>query len=303
MRVWKWGGVFVSCFLLAFVAVAGPAQALGKVKFGKVAGCPVIVGVSPNDSTRLNGMPDATSHMHEFFGNPVFAGTNTVSYADAVAAGPNPCATEPNDTAGQWHPVVCLNADCSQIAPVLHETAYYRCSGGLNNGCPLTREIPADARLISSNYNWTCGQNSGSVLSKPLDHIPDCSAQPNTPGRILTAHVTFQDGWDGLLNDHTVVGDINDNVHFAACSKRAGCPAGFSPVAQVKYAIEFAVPFGTDYSTLYISSDPEHGTTGGRSMHADYDQTWQPVVSGEGTTQQAFLDRCVVPSTQATHCG
>lgn len=284
--------------------VAAPAQAMGKVKAGKARGCPVILGTAPNDSTRLNGEPDATTHVHEFaFNDAVLRLGNTVTYDDAVATGPNPCTTEPNDTAGVWEPILCTDATCAERVQVAHHTLYYRCASGKNTGCPDTQAMPKDARLISDHYNWTCGQNSGPVYSQPVDHIPDCPDVATHPGDTLTMHVTFPSYWDGQLNDHTAVGDVNDNAHFAFPLKGGGAPPGFPiPVTQIKYAVQYA--HNGPAGDLILSADVMDGTTGGRSEHADYSQWTQPdPTTATGTWLDTFIARCVQPATQAKNCG
>lgn len=294
-----------SLVLGGLFAGAGSAQAKGVVKFDAQKGCVPILGFAPTDSTRLNGMPDATTHEHMFWGNPVPVGNNTVTYDDATAIGPNSCATQPDDRAGEWMPALCTDSTCTTKITASHPLVYYRCMGGINNGCPNTQEIPADARLISNHYNWTCGQHSGAGAT-PVQEIPDCAKYnvTNKPGDVLTFHNIFQDCWDGLLNDHTVPGDINDNNHFT-WSVAKKCPAEFPiPVTQVKYAVQLPVPFGTDYSQLILSSDVQEGTVHGLSAHGDYSQWWLKSTKNPGhTVLLDFLQKCVIPAQQAAGCG
>lgn len=272
-----------------------PAHALGQVKL--VKGCGP-VGVATVDSIVHPFDPVGTGHPHQFYGNqaPIAFG-NATTYAEMIAA-VVPCAKATGDTAGYWSPPL-LDAVTSAPITVQQFTDYWRCANGKPNGCPGVHEIPADARIVSHDATWSCGQKSG-ARSTPSLTLPDCRGLSGKPGLTLTSHITFPSYWDGQLNDHTVTG--NDSEHFAYPAPGGGAPPGFPiAVTQLRETVQYA--FVGDPATVVLASDAEAGTSQGQSLHGDFWQTWQPAISGEGTALQAFVDRCVAPAKQAKNCG
>lgn len=293
---------FLVALALTLIATTPPASALALIKFGKSAGCPVIVGIRQADPIVHANEPEPAGHLHAFFGSPVpFDNGDATTFAQMMAPRSNPCAAGfPGDTAGYWFPVLCTDATCASTVPVLHTSAYYRAFNGQPQG--PAQPIPDGAKLVTHTYNWTCGQNSGPVLSAPVDHIPDCPGVTGKPGNTLTLHLTFNATcYDGVPPDNTDgrVGDLQESSHYVppvGSGKRTTCPAT-NPigVTQLRETIEFAHvgPAGD----LILSSDVQDGTTGGRSAHGDVWETWQP---GQ---QDAMLATCVRPARAGKGCG
>jgi hypothetical protein len=280
----KWWGV--GALVLALCAVASPAQAMAKVKCGKTA---AVVGVGVVDPIVHHNEPVGSGHEHQFFGSASFLNLpnpNNATQAD-FETGTTLC-DNPADTAGYWSPTL-RTVDTGELVGVQQFTAYYRAASGANNGA--AQPIPQGARLVAKVYNWTCGTNSG-ARSAPVDHVPDCRGLSGKPGLTLTSHVTFPSCWDGVAPDHSndadVVGDTQDSAHFAYPVRKV-CPAGFPiGVTQLKETVQYH--YVGDPANVVLSSDEHDGVTGGRSLHADYVQSW----AAGGL--QAEISKCITPA-------
>ena len=260
---------------------AQPAQAMAKIK------CKQTTGTGRFDPIVHHDEASPVGHNHQFFGNNAWLSLpnpNTANLSDLQGRTTN--CENAKDTAGYWVPVL-QSTTTKAAVPVQAFTAYYRSWDfkEFGDGQPL----PPDTRLVAEKHDWTCGQN---MPQKPVPYIPDCSGASGTPGSTLTAHIDFPSCWNGVKPNHPAgqVGDTSDNRNFAY---RVGssCPSGFPiKVVALRETISYAYTgHGTD---LELSSDPEHGTTDGQSLHADFFNAWDTAgmasmvkncVSGTGT--------------------
>lgn len=252
---------------LAFVSsVSSPPTAEAKAKIK----CKETTGTDDVDPMVHHNEPaQGSAHLHQFFGNNSFLSLpnpNTANYEDLVNGGTN--CENPADTAGYWTPVL-KNKSTGQVIPTMSFIAYYRSWDfkDFGEGVPF----PADARLIGKKFNWTCGQNEAVA---PQQSIPDCSMADGKPGSTLTAHIDFPSCWDGVKPSHSrdEVGDTTDNEHFAYRVKGA-CPPGF-PIKTVALRETVMFQYTGKGDDVELSSDHEHGTTDGQSMHADFWNAW-----------------------------
>ncbi|HET9633361.1 DUF1996 domain-containing protein [Terrabacter lapilli] len=286
--------------VLAMLLPAGPASAMGKVVCD-VSGQPTVSVASYDPIVNHNGT--GAAHEHQLFGNIAWLSLpnpNTSNYADLVGR-TNNCRkvlglAYSADSAAYWTPTLryVSGPNAGQLVPAQQFTAYYRAASGDDFGA--ARAIPADTRLIGTEYNWTCGQNSG-ARSTPVQSIPDCSGLPGTPGRTLTAHIDFPSCWDGVPPSHPTsqYGDTRDNAHYAYRVGRS-CPAGFPiGVAELRETVQFAYA-GTG-ADVALSSDAPMGTSDGRSLHGDFWQTWSQ------QDFETFLQRCVVDRSAFSSSG
>jgi hypothetical protein len=252
-------------FLATTLVIAPPAMARAKIK------CHLTTGTATVDPIVYHNMAVGNGHLHQFFGNNAFLSMpnpNTANYANLMGKGTN--CENPADTAGYWMPALQYTAT-GALVPVASFTAYYRSWDGRSSGEGIP--FPDDARLIASDYDWSCGQKE---RVEPSLSIPDCSRADGRPGSRLTAHVTFPTCWDGVKPAHasTQVGNTKDNAHFAY-RYRDTCPVGFPyKVVELRLTIQYAYT-GAGHD-LALSSDRHLGTTDGQSMHADFWNTWVP---------------------------
>lgn len=281
----------VALAVTAAALTAAPASALGKVK------CDVdnqpAVSVAKHDPI-VNHNQASSMHEHQFFGNTAWHGLenpNTANYED-LAGKANNCRTVLGlsysaDSAGYWTPTLryTTGAKAGQLIPAQQFTAYYRPftnTGKFGEG----RAFPADTRLIGTKYSWSCGQNAG-TRSKPVSSIPDCTGLDGSPGKTLTAHIDIPSCWNGVLPNHkaTDVGDTRDNANYAYPAKGA-CPAAFPiKMVGVKETIQFA--YTGPGNDVGLASDAMMGTSDGKSLHADFWNTWmQPEF-------EAFIKTCI----------
>src|SRR6478609_1971082 len=161
------------------------------------------------------------------------------------------------------------NPNAANLSAVQAFTAYYRSWDFKDTGAG--QPFPPDTRLVAQKHDWSCGQF---MPQKPVSAIPDCSAATGRPGSTLTAHIDFPSCWNGVKPSHSAsqIGDTNDNRNFAY---RVGssCPAGF-PVKMVSLRETVSYTYTGHGTDLELSSDAEHGTTDGQSLHADFWNAW-----------------------------
>jgi hypothetical protein len=255
---------------------APDADALGKIK------CKVPTGFAAVDPIVHHGKPAPTGHGHTFYGNLAMmrlANPNMAKYADMVGA--DTACVNPSDTAAYWMPTLLYTSgpNAGKRVPTMSFRAYYRSFDHERSG--VGRAYPADVRLVAGDgtassfqstkiVSWSCGHLSG-IGDSPT--IPNCTGQPGTPGRTLTAHVDFPSCWDGKLANHAVTGTTSDNAHFAYANK-SSCPPGF-PIKTVELRETFTFDYQGSGKDVALTSDlliP--GAKPGQTLHADFWNTW-----------------------------
>ena len=248
----------------ATLASAPGATALSRIK------CKQTTGTGMVDPIVYHNLPVGSGHLHQFFGNNTFLSLpspNAANYADLMGKGTN--CRNPADTAGYWNPAL-QNMMTGAVVPAVAFTAYYRSWNSQKTGEGVA--LPPDVRLIATRYDWTCGQRERVA---PSSSIPDCSMADGRSGSRLTAHINYPSCWDGVLPRHltTAVGNTNDNAHFAYRLDNRNCPPGF-PVKTVELRMTIQYQYTGKGADLMLSSDHMANTTDGRSMHADFWNTW-----------------------------
>lgn len=270
------------------------ASALAKIK------CKQTVGAAALDPIVHHDQPHAMTHVHDFFGNNAWLHHgNFAIYKNLVGQGTN-CENKA-DTAGYWVPQ--LRTVGGKPVPVQAFTAYYRPFTGVGGPDFGPGEvIPANTRLVATDYDWSCGQYSN---VGPQPTIPSCAGQSGKPGRTLTAHVTFPTCWDGVSPDHhpSEKGNTSDNADWAykirdQKTHEWTCPAGFSHhMIELRETIQYA--YTGNGADLILSSDPMENTSEGRSMHGDFWNTW------EMNGFESMVQNCIHPGGHftAAQCG
>ena len=276
--------VILSSAVAATVLIPTAASGLAKIQ------CKQTTGTAAVDPIVYHNLKVGSGHVHQFFGNNAFlslANPNAANYTDLVGKGTN--CEDPADTAGYWTPTL-HNMKTGAAVPVAAFTAYYRSwnSRTTGEGVPY----PADARLIATRMDWTCGQRE---RVKPSPSIPDCSMADGKSGSRLTAHIDFPSCWNGVLPRHwsTQVGNTNDNALFAYRLDSENCPPGF-PVKTVELRMTIQFQYTGRGTDLMLSSDHMANTTDGRSLHADFWNTWVQ------TGFQTMVRNCINPGLNRT---
>lgn len=243
--------------LLAALLSPAPAWAVGGGVFS-VTKCRWS-HTAPDDPIVHPGTPGA-SHSHDFYASRT---TNAHSTYEEMVASDTSCPLSA-DTAGYWQPTL-LRPDGTALRPV-QTNAYYRSPSGVR-----VEAFPPDLRIVAGgdtenpprpgmvqrSLSWSC-KDSGPFSTSP----PDCRGI----SRFVTAHVHFPNCSDGRLDspDH--------RSHLAYGGK--SCPASH-PIRLPKLALHFRW-LSSDVGSgagLRLSSDPD-GWAGGRSLHADFWNTW-----------------------------
>jgi hypothetical protein len=206
------------------------------------------------------------AHTHDFFGNMSVNASST--YSSMTSAGTS--CQETGDTAGYWIPAII-----GPNGPVnaAHMNAYYR-------GDASTQVFPADFRIVAGatvgtpaggdKVFWSCGQVDSNIHSPKM---------VNCPGDQLTATIVFPTCWDGVLT-HS-----NDTSHVTYDS---ACRTG---VKLPRLAVNIKWPISNGASGYNLSSDAAMGTSRGRSLHADFWNTWQQSML-EATVMRCLNSGC-----------
>jgi hypothetical protein len=197
----------------------------------------------------------ASAHMHEFFGNTSTDANST--FASMQGAG-STCSLA-DDTAGYWVPTLIAPNGATVVADSAN--AYYR-SGTFSH----VEAFPPDLRMVAKgHYFYSCG-NTGSGSPIPVD----CGQ------KYVHASVVFPQCWNGQAVDSAdhISHMTYDTVHHCG---GVGVPR---LTLVVRYPVHDARGYG-------LSSDAGSGVTDGRSMHADFWNTWQQA------ELQAEIDVCI----------
>jgi Domain of unknown function (DUF1996) len=203
-----------------------------------------------------------SAHMHEFFGNTSTDADST--FASMQAAGTS-CMLAA-DKAGYWVPTLIAPNGTTVVADSAN--AYYR-SGTFSHVEPF----PPDLRMVAKeHYFYSCG-NTGSGSPTPVD----CGA------RYLHASVVFPQCWNGQ--------DLDSVDHISHMSYATIHHCDGIGVPRLTLVVRYPVHDARGYG---LSSDAGAGVTDGRSLHADFWNTWQQ--SG----LQAEIDACI---NMGVRCG
>jgi hypothetical protein len=222
---------------------------------------------APDDPIVSPGLPGVT-HLHQFFGS---ASTTADSTYQSMVDSTSSCRLSA-DTAGYWAPA--LLAPDGSVARTVSQIAYYRALGD-----DPVQPFPPDLRMIAGFRTLTTGTEHllgwGCSDGEWEPTPPDCRDR----GR-LKASITFPSCWDGVRLDSP------DHRSHMAYRVDKRCPDSH-PVSlpTLKIHITFDVRDGRGY---VLSSDEMSGTTGGRSLHADFWNTW------DQQTLDALVDACLV---------
>jgi hypothetical protein len=193
------------------------------------------------------------SHLHVFMGAK---DTDANSTYDSMRNGGTTCAL-PQDTAGYWVPA--LIGPRGQVVKPFRLVAYYR---GDASTVPFPRNFRAVAgnssaatislRPGTSDLHWSCSEEAGDM--RDLATIPtDC------------AH--YHGGFtDGIVTATIVFRDAGRNL------------------PRLTMNVKYDLVDGTGYN---LSSDAGAGTSRGRSLHADFWNTWTQ------SAMRTLINRCV----------
>lgn len=202
-----------------------------------------------DDPIVLPEQPGA-SHLHDFFGN---RSTNAFSTVGTMRRARTTCDFA-KDTAGYWFPAL-LDRRGRAFRP-LRMSAYYWNRGTLMTAPPRNlRMIAGGDTSDQSVAGYACGEGT------PTSPVPiDCGRE------LLKAVVVFPSCWDGVHRDSV------DHRSHMAYPTGSGCP-GTHPVDVPKLVLHltFGVHNGRGFSLV---SDSMGGTTDGRTLHADFWNTW-----------------------------
>lgn len=286
--------LWITVAILAAVLFVNPATANAALKVE----CKPSVGFANADPIVGHNSKAPSEHTHEFFGNGTLlrlANPQAATY-DQLVGQPSVCS-QVGDSAVYWAPALLANGQPLHAARF---SAYYRAYNQQDVG--EAQAFPADLRMVTGQYDWSCGQYSNTVQKSA---IPDCS---KATGKViyLTVRYTFPSCWDGKLNSHTTAGDTTDYApsgmtnHLAFYGKGRTCPAGFPiKLPQLRETISWGdgtAAYWQGKAGLRLASDMD-GTSAGSSSHADFWNTWQQ------DQLAALISRCVNSSGGGASCG
>lgn len=186
------------------------------------------------------------------------------------------------------------------------EAYYFAWNGELTDPAKTTRMLPSDLRTVAGNsiaasryqmdrrhVYWDCGASSTKSAYDGHWATPaaaDCAtAQPIDGGKVLlTLAVTFPSCWDGILNDHTRMGDtadFNGNpmsgiTQHLAYPTSSGCPPAY-PRKLMTLRENISWKYAGDGTDVTLSSGP------GYTAHGDLLNSW------DSTALKSLLYHCI----------
>lgn len=201
------------------------------------------------------------AHLHDFFGSTTTSAFST--YAEMLSSDTT-CPLS-NDTSGYWAPT--LFDRNGQPVPPTGVNAYYRSPEGV-----AVNPYPKNLRIIAGGdtfnpedggsqpaVSFSC-KDSGPFFATP----PDCTSVNSN----VVAHIHFP--------DCLKIGAIDSPDHRSHMKYASKCPTGYEKVPGLALHVRYATK---NARGSRLSSDPP-GATGGRSLHADFWNTWdQPALA------------------------
>ncbi|HEU4527398.1 MAG TPA: DUF1996 domain-containing protein [Actinomycetota bacterium] len=201
---------------------------------------------------------EGVAHLHEFLANETTAFDSTFR---SMTRAKTTCALS-RDTSGYWIPAL-LDGNGDPV-PVRKVLIYYRAKSEVR-----VRAFPANLKMIAGgdtanppapsrsqrSLSWACGDTRPYAASPP-----DCSGT----GENVTAHIHFPDCWDGERRDSA---DHRSHMGWGTPE----CERGWIAMPRLRLHVEFDVRNAAGFT---LSSD-EAGDAPGRSLHADFWNTWK----------------------------
>lgn len=218
-----------------------------------------------DDAIAKFNKPNAT-HLHTFFGNT--GSKYNTTYESLMNSGDSTCSGGVANKSSYWIPAM-VDKDHKVIEPA-EFLVYYKNYDPANvqplpNGIKLIVGDSTATQPQGSIVKFYCSTGGGSATSE----IPNCA--PNTK---LTVKLIFPFCWDGVNLDSV------DHKSHVSYTQGNVCPSEF-PVRLPN--ITFATTWNTGNAGTkgwHLSSDNYDTNTipGGRSMHGDWFEAWDPEV-------------------------
>lgn len=227
-----------------------------------------------DDPIVFPGQPGG-SHLHSFFGA---RDANAFSTYESMRAGGTTCPLSA-DTAGYWVPT--LRAPTGEPAHVKVLNVYYRAPTGVS-----VRPFPPDLRIVAGGDAFNPPDPTASQRSLSwscVDRGPFFTSPPTCTQGAVRAHIHFP---SCLAADLPT--DSPDHRSHMVYGSRAlygttWCPSGYVPVPRVTYHVVYGITDGAGYR---LSSDMD-SVEGGRTLHADFWNTWDQAVL------EFLVERCL----------
>lgn len=247
--------LLASLLVVTVLAIPSPAQAVEK-RFSIRCFFSHAAQVDPIVSPGV-----VSHHNHAFVGNNTVAADSTY---ESMIAGGSSCGFSP-DKAGYWIPTL-ISPTGQTILPI-SANAYYRSIGALAN--KDVQPFPPDLRLVSSRYDYSCGDKASTRTSGALD----CRGQVDEQ-KFVRLRIIFPDCWDGVNLDSP------DHISHLARQRSGGCPSTH-PVPVPHLAVTWKFPVMHTLGGYTLSSGAL------TTAHGDFWNTWeQPVL-------EELVDRCL----------
>jgi hypothetical protein len=253
--------------------------------------------ISYDDPMVYPGQPGA-AHLHTFFGNTAIDAFTTPD--NIRSKGNASCRGGTVNLSGYWVPAMINVATSQPVLPggliVYYKTGFWTWMGNMLSS-PIQpipkglRMIVGDASRITANPDgwFAClGSNGLARDGTGGTSIPSCVA-----GETLRVHIDFPQCWDGVnldSPDHKShmsrpVAWWDDPATKGQPSPDAQrpfkCPADHPVVLPlITFNTDYPVTVGDDTSKWRLASDTyDSKLPGGYSVHADWMNGWDPVIS------------------------
>jgi hypothetical protein len=225
-----------------------------------------------------------SEHLHDFFGNE---STGRNSTYRSMLGRPTSCDVR-GDTAAYWAPT--LLDRFNHPIPIYRVTVYYR---DLPDAGRRVTVFPPNFRMVAGfpdprrqvgpikrgAYGWNCDN------TEPLRQWARIDCSGHVGDHRVKANVFFP-SCGRLFHGH-IVRDSKDHRRHVVYPEHGHCPAGHRvKLPTVYYKIKYAV---TDciQAGCHLSSDRMNSVRYGRSLHADFWNTWNQSVL------RAIVTRCL----------
>ena len=242
--------------------------------------------MSFDDPIVYPGQP-GVAHLHTFFGN---TGIDAYTTSENIRSKGNAtCRGGTINLSGYWAPSMIDTTTAKPMAPkyliVYYKTGYWPYMGDGSVIQPFPKGLKMiggdPAATTAGEGEFSClmanGANREGTWGRSIP--PHC-----LPGEAVRTRINFPQCWDGInldSPDHKSHMAVPQAYNSPDSARPFRCPATHPVVLPlITLTIDYDVPAGADTSKWRLASDDyDAKKPGGYSIHADWMNGWDPVVS------------------------
>ncbi|HEX2542201.1 MAG TPA: DUF1996 domain-containing protein [Caldimonas sp.] len=242
--------------------------------------------MSFDDPIVYPGRPGAAHH-HTFFGNTAIDAFTTTE--NIRSKGNATCRGGTVNMSAYWVPSMIDTTTNRPLAPVSLLIYYKTGQWPYMNDNSVMRPLPKGLKMIAGDPSRsTPGQGQFQCFMPAVGQTRNGTGGPSIPtcmpGDTVRTHINFPQCWDGVnldSPDHKSHMAFPENFWTGNPYKQWRCPLSHPVVLPlITFIVDYAVTAGAATNKWRLASDSyDVSKPGGYSLHADWMNGWDPVVS------------------------